>query len=75
MKIIVLIKRWLKPIRIKSIIKKIERFSFFLLFKFFRKTYLVELILDGLSDFHQNWLISSADHAGKDLWNLNRLVK
>ncbi len=55
--------------------KKIERFSFFLLFKFFCKTYLVELILDGLSDFHQNCLISSADHAGKDLWNLNRLVK
>ncbi len=43
---------------------KMVRFSFFTI-SVVRKTYFFELVLDGLSDFHQNGLRSSTDHAGK----------
>ncbi len=39
------------------------------------KTYFFELLLDHQSDFHQIWLRSSSDHAGKNVWISRRYTK
>ncbi len=47
----------------------------FSLYSIVRKTYFVELVLDGSSYSHQNWHRSSTDNGGKKLWNSSRFVQ
>ncbi len=52
-----------------------RRVEFFFCIFFLHKTSFFKLILDGLSDFHQNWFRSSTDHAGKNYGVLVDLVQ
>ena len=54
--------------------------SFFVIIIFppfwiFRKTYFFKLLLGRCSNFHENWIRSSSDHADKKLWNSCWFVK
>ncbi len=46
-------------------IPKLQFYGFSQFLNLAKYTYFFELVLDGLSDFHQNWLRSYLDNAGK----------